>query len=510
MMLDAAPAPGWAAHLPAGAAFDPRDLVAKGSLAASWVARWSADPTHRVVYDDEVGWLSADELEERSRSVADRLAGLGLIAGDRVLLSGVPSARLVVAYIAAIRLGLVVVPLNSSYRQPEVAQIVHSAAPSAAIVESADLARWIGEGATSEIPVMSTDVPITHGRAVELDGARSADSALLVYTSGTTGVPKGVPLSHGNLLSSAEAVQMAWRWSPEDRLVLALPLFHLHGLGVGVNGTLCAGASVVVRPRFAGDDLLDSAASHRGTLFFGVPTMYRRLVALPRADELSGLRLCVSGSAPMPPDLFEAVGNAGGQVVLERYGMSETVMNVSNPYEGERRAGSVGLPLPGVEVRLCADTGEIQLRGPNVFAGYLGESGGAKASFSEDGWFLTGDVGRFDDDGYLRIVGRLKEVIISGGYNVYPREVEDAFRGHAAVSDIAVVGVPDADWGERVTAFVVGDHRTEGKLRALAAAALASYKRPKDFVFVDELPRNELGKVLANELVAKMSRKRID
>ena len=295
---------------------------------------------------------------------------------------------------------------------------------------------------------------------------------------------------------------LAWRWTPEDRLVLALPLFHLHGLGVGLHGSLCAGASVVIRAGFGADDLFDTSRSHRASLFFGVPTMYARLAESPRIAELGRLRLCVSGSAPLPAELHEVIVNRGRQRIIERYGMTETVMNVSNPYDGERVPGTVGIALPGVDLRLDEGTDEILVRGPNVFSGYWNRPEATAESFDTD-WFRTGDVGAFDHHGYLKIIGRLKELIISGGYNVYPREIEDVLRAHPGVGDVAVIGVPDPVWGEAVVAFVEGGENSAGfnaALVAFAADQLAPYKRPKRVHQVGHLPRNALGKVIKSEL----------
>ena len=286
--------------------------------------------------------------------------------------------------------------------------------------------------------------------------------------------------------------------------MLALPLFHVHGLGIGLHGTLLAGASVVLVPRFDAEVVLDAAREHKGTMFFGVPTMYDRLAASSRSPELATLRLCVSGSAPLPPSLFAALADRAGVAVLERYGMTETLMNVSNPYEGERRAGTVGFPLPGVDLRL-ADDSEILVRGPNVFPGYWQRPDANREAFlaSDDGapWFHTGDIGTYDADGYLSSVGRAKELIISGGFNVYPREVEDVLRSLPAVTDVAVIGTPSDEWGEIVTAVVVaGDGFDADALFRDAAGQLAPYKRPRLVRVVDELPRNTLGKVLRHEL----------
>jgi malonyl-CoA/methylmalonyl-CoA synthetase len=309
-------------------------------------------------------------------------------------------------------------------------------------------------------------------------------------------------LTHSNVLASCEALRLAWRWTETDRLVLALPLFHMHGLGVGLHGTLLCGASAVLLPRFDPDAVLDAASEHDATLFFGVPTMYARLAPSARVAELARLRLCVSGSAPLPAALHDALGARAGIRVLERYGMTETVMNVSNPYDGERRAGTVGFALPGVEVCLAETTSEILLRGPNVFPGYWGREEATRDAFTADRWFRTGDIGARDPEGYLRIVGRAKELIISGGYNVYPREVEDVLLEHPSVAEVAVVGEPSDEWGEVVVAVVVPATATKDPdaLLAFAAEQLAPYKRPRQVRYVGALPRNALGKVVRSEL----------
>jgi malonyl-CoA/methylmalonyl-CoA synthetase len=487
----------WAAHMPPGT--DPRslDLLADGSLVRAWAQRCAEAPERPALLGGD--GLTYGELDARSRSVAGRFARAGLRPGDRVLMSAAASAHLVVAYVAAQRLGLVVVPVNGAYTRREVAYILGDARPSGAIVDDAERAGWMREAGV----VVGPEVDLPDGPEPELDDGRGDHLALIAYTSGTTGAPKGAMLSSANLLASATAVRIAWRWTARDRLVLALPLFHIHGLGVGLHGTLVAGASAVLLPRFEVDAVLDAAERYDATLFFGVPTMYARLAASPRAGELGRLRLCVSGSAPLPADLHRALEERAGQRVLERYGMTETAMNVSNPYDGERRAGSVGLPLPGVELRLAAD-GEIELRGPNVFRGYWEREQATAESFTEDGWFRTGDLGSLDADGYLRIEGRSKELIITGGYNVYPREVEDVLREHPGVADAAVAGLPDAEWGEVVAAWVVsaGEGLDLEALRAFAAERLAGYKRPRRIRIVPELPRNALGKVLKHELPA--------
>lgn len=420
-----------------------------------------------------------------------------------MLFSAESSLELVIAHVAALRSGIVVVPANTAYREREIAHIVSDARPRAALVDRDDRARWV-RAAGSETLVLGPEVDLPDRPPQALDVAAPEDPALIGYTSGTTGSPKGAVLSHANLLAGSESVGLAWRWAPADRLVLALPLFHAHGLCVGLHGTLLAGASAVLLPRFEADAVLDAARERGASMFFGVPTMYHRLAQSPRVGELARLRLCVSGSAPLPAELHRSLAERGGQQVLERYGMTETLMLVSNPYDGERRPGSVGFPLPGVELRLSDDgEGEIQVRGANVFAGYW-DRPQATAESLVDGWFRTGDLASIDADGYVTILGRSKELIISGGLNVYPREVEEVLLSHPDVAEAAVVGTPSDEWGEVVTAFVVpaSERGTEQSLLAFAAEQLAPFKRPRRLHFVDSLPRNALGKVVKHELAS--------
>ena len=431
---------------------------------------------------------------------ASRLLGSGLTAGDRIVLSAASSVELVVAYVAALRAGLVVLPLNPAYTEAEVRRIVRDAAPAAAAVDDDERREWISDAAEGSIQLHGIELALPDaGAAGEIDGARSEDPALLVYTSGTTGRPKGALLTHGNLLASATAVNLAWRWEPDDCLLLTLPLFHVHGLGVGLNGSLCAGAAVSLRPKFELEDVVAQVAA--GTsLFFGVPAMYQRLAAAGQLAAFKPLRLIVSGSAPLPSSLAKEIADQSGQVPLERYGMTETIMLTSNPYDGERRPGTVGFPLPGVQLRL-GDLNEVEVTGPNVIAGYYRNPEADAESFADDGWFRTGDLGEFDGDGYLRLIGRSKELIITGGFNVYPREVEEVLLAHRAVVEVAVIGRPSEQWGEEVTAVVVASGAVEEQdLREHAASRLAPYKVPKRVEFIDELPRNALGKVVRGEL----------
>jgi malonyl-CoA/methylmalonyl-CoA synthetase len=503
--------PQWAVHLPAGMEPEALDLLAEGSLPAAWRRRAEQAPGRPSLLQAGQagrpwrGWVTRAELDDASRTVAGRLHRAGLRPGDRVLASAGTSLDLVVAYLAALRLGLVVVPTNVAYRQREIATIVADAEPRAAVVDDPERAGWMRAAAGGELLTLSPEVELPDGPAPPLDESEADDPALLCYTSGTTGRSKGALLRHGNLLACAEALRLAWRWSDRDRLLLALPLFHVHGLCVGLHGTLLAGASAVLLPRFEVDALLDAAREHGATLLFGVPTMYARLAASPRAAELARLRLCVSGSAPLPPSVFDRIGEASGHRILERYGMTETLMNVSNPYDGERRPGTVGLPLPGVELRLSeGSSGEVLLRGPNVFGGYWRKPEATAEAFDQGGWFRTGDLGSLDERGYLRIEGRSKELIISGGLNIHPREVEEALLEHPRVAEVAVVGTPHEEWGETVAAYVVPREPAAPpdpeELMAFAAERLAAFKRPRVVRLVPSLPRNALGKVLKHEL----------
>ena len=415
------------------------------------------------------------------------------------------SVAALVAHVGALRAGLVVVPANTQYSERELRHIVADVGPRAAIVDRDDQREWIRRVSVGPMVIVGTQVDLPDGDPDPLDDAGPDDPALICFTSGTTGVPKGAVLRHRNLLAATEAVTAAWRWAPDDRLVHCLPVFHAHGLGVGVYGTLLSGASAVLLPGFDPAAVAQAVCDHEATLFFGVPTMYHRLVRSGKASRLGPLRLCVSGSAPLSKTLHRQVSSTVGSAVLERYGMTETLMNVSNPYDGERRPGTVGFPLPGVEVRF-GDGGEILLRGPNVFDGYWRRPQADAEVFvaADDGgraWFRTGDLGE-DVDGYLVIRGRSQELIISGGFNVYPSEVEDVVATHPAVEEVAVTGTPSEEWGEVVTAWIVpnGPPPSVDDLAEFTDALLAPYKRPRLVRVVDALPRNALGKVVRGEL----------
>jgi len=488
-------------HLGRGQTFDASAADA-GNLSTAWSRHWQRSPDAEQIHDPQDGWRRRGDLEAASADRAGRLARSGLAQGDRVLVSAESSFDLVASYVACLRMGLVVIPTNTAYGERELEHVIRDARPRAAIVDEADRSDQLAR-IDPELLLLSPSMPVPGGPTPDLECATPESEALVCYTSGTTGKPKGAVLTHANCLASAAALEVAWRWTERDRLLLALPLFHMHGLGVGLHGTLFTGASAILQPAFRPDDVLAAIDAENATLFFGVPTMYHRLAGHPEAGRLADLRLCVSGSAPMPASLHATIEKVTGQRVLERYGMTETLMLVSNPFDAERRPGSVGWPLPGVELRLEGDPLEIQVRGPNVFGGYWERPEANADAFTNDGWFRTGDLGSIDDDGYVRIVGRAKELIISGGYNVYPREVEDVIRDHPHIEDVAIVGETSEEWGERIVAYVVATQPIElSALRTFIGNQLAAYKHPRQLHAIDELPRNALGKVQKHRLDA--------
>ncbi len=434
-------------------------LLTAGTLLRRWSDRWSSDPPARLWKEGD-RWWTAGEFEAATRRAAGRLRTAGLVPGDRLVWSAESSVAALVAHVGALRAGLVVVPANTAYSERELAHIATDVRAAGAVVDRPDQARWVRHALPGAPVVCGPALDLPDGDPGALDTADAEDPALICFTSGTTGVPKGAVLRHRHLLAGVESVTRAWRMSPEDVLIHCLPVFHAHGLVVGAYGTMTAGGSAVLLPGFDPDAVAAAVRDESATLFFGVPTMYHRLVATGRAAGLSSLRLCVSGSAPLSADLHAAATAAIGHPVLERYGMTETLMNTSNPYRGERRAGTVGFPLPGVEVSLDSDGG-VLVRGPNVFEGYFERDAANAEAFRHSGdgggpWFVTGDLGA-DEDGYLVLRGRSTELIISGGFNVYPTEVEDVLARCPGVAEIAVTGTPSDEWGEVVTAWVVPD-----------------------------------------------------
>ena len=468
-------------------------------------------------------------LFETAERVARALARRGVLPGDRIAFFAAPSPAFVVAMLAALRAGAMLVPINTAYRRREIAYILADATPRQLMVDDAGretIADIPGEELAGVEALVEMEELLeerlergvaseTSAACSELPDLAPEVLALMLYTSGTTGRSKGAELSHGNVIAMIESLRTAWEWSASDRLLLTLPLFHLHGLVVGLFTALASGATVLLEPRFEAARAVDRLAAGEVTLFFGVPTLYVRLVdelgrRSPRPD-LSSVRLFVSGSAPLAPETFQAFENLTGQRILERYGMSETGMLLSNPLHGRRIPGSVGTPLPGVEARIVDGAGlpvapgaegEIEVRGPGVFRGYRNAPAKTVESFHA-GWFRTGDLARIDpESGHFFLLGRASELILSGGFNVYPREIEEVLLTFPGVREAAVIGEKQSEFGQSPAAFLV----TEGELDESALAAhcreqLAAFKLPRRFVKVDSLPRNAMGKVEKRKLL---------
>ena len=447
------------------------------------------------------GAMTYRDMDQRSARTAEWLRNQGVSTGDRVVAQLPKSVDAIALYLGVLRLGAVHVPLNTAYTPTEVDRFVADAEP-AAVVQNAD----------SVLDGLNRSQPLDC--VVERN---PEDLAALVYTSGTTGRPKGAMLTHGNLASNALTLERAWAFQRTDVLMHTLPIFHVHGLMVALHTAMLSACEVIFLERFDAGEVLANLPS--ATVMMGVPTHYSRLVALEAFDATacSRIRLLISGSAPMPARLHRAVARRTGCRVLERYGMSEALMITSNPYDGDRVAGTVGFALPGIEVRVCADDGArlvgragmVQVRGPNVGPGYWRQPDATAESRTTDGWFITGDVGRLDGGGRLTLEGRATDMIISGGINVYPLEMEQILDSHPAVAESAVVGLPHPDLGEAVTAFVVREPGIDDTGDDLASelvgtlAEVARFKHPKRFVTVGQLPRNSMGKILKAELRAR-------
>jgi malonyl-CoA/methylmalonyl-CoA synthetase len=418
------------------------------------------------------------ELELRSNRVADALRVRGFVKGDRLCVQLANRIELIDLYLACVKLGVMFVPINVLYREREVAHILGDAEPRAFI--TAENSHSFLDGSSNARP------------DIYLDGDTPA---AIIYTSGTTGTSKGAVLTHDNFAANAINLVSCWQIAERDHFLLALPLFHIHALGNGLHTWLVSGCRMRLVERFDHRTAVAELLDFKPTLFFGVPTMYVRLLETTPEDARAigaAMRLFVSGSAPLPAHVLEQFRDLFGQTILERYGMTETFMNASNPYVGERRAGTVGFPLPGVSVRI--ENGELLVRGPNVFAGYWRRADATANAFTPDGFFRTGDLASISADGYLTLLGRRSDLIISGGFNIYPREIEELLLDQEGVREAAVVGVADELRGEVPVAYLVGEFDAES-LAQLCREQLASFKVPRSFVKVDSIPRTALGKV---------------
>ena len=445
------------------------------------------------------------DIFKLSGKIANALVASGLKPDDRVAAQVEKSVTALALYLAVVRCGAIFLPLNTAYTENEMTYFLSDAEPRILVC---DPARTMSGNFTT-LTLSAGDT----GSLVELANTQAAefatvirsldDLAAILYTSGTTGKSKGAMLSHGNLLSNAKSLVKIWHFTSNDILIHALPTYHTHGLFVATNTIMLAGAAMIYLPKFDASQIINLMP--RATTLMGVPTFYTRLLDHPKLNSahVKNIRLFISGSAPLLAETHKEWSAKTGHAILERYGMTETNMNSSNPYEGERVAGSVGFPLPDVDIRIDAPNGEIgmiEIKGPNVFKGYWRNPEKTAAEFS-NGYFISGDLGRFDERGYLHIVGRGKDLVITGGFNVYPIEVENEIDAIEGVLESAVIGLPHKDFGEAVTAVVVknGDV-TEAEIKSALNVKLAKFKQPKTIIFVESLPRNAMGKVQKNVL----------
>lgn len=466
--------------------------------------------------------ITGESLHRTAMSFAAALSGLGLQAGDRMAVQVEKTPEALALYCAAIATGIIFLPLNTAYTAAEVEYFVEDAEASLLVGDPSrkDLLSQVAQRHGARFETLDAGGEGSLRDRAKAAGigfvpvARSGDDlAAILYTSGTTGRSKGAMLSHENLLSNARVLVDEWRFDENDVLLHALPIFHTHGLFVAINVVLLSGGSMIFLPGFKADDVISWLP--RATTMMGVPTFYTRLLDTPAftRDLTRHMRLFTSGSAPLLAETHQSFEARTGHRILERYGMTETNMNTSNPYRGDRVAGTVGLPLPGVNIRVVdmesgtalpdGETGMLEVKGPNVFKGYWNMPEKTKAEFRDDGFFITGDLGLIDERGYIHIVGRGKDLVISGGYNIYPKEIESEIDLLDGVFESAVIGLPHKDFGEGTTAVVVkktGSSLEENQVLAALSERLARYKLPKRILFVDELPRNTMGKVQKNIL----------
>ena len=481
-----------------------------------------ADTTKVAVETAEGRRFTYDDLMHASGQVANVLLARGVAPGERVAVQVEKSVNALVLYLACLRAGAVYLPLNTAYTLTELTYFIGDAEPKLVVC---DPAKRDAIAALTELKGAAVETLDPAGAGSLIDAADAEtqsfptavvtedDLAAILYTSGTTGRSKGAMLTHGNLVSNALTLRDAWRFTAGDVLLHALPIYHTHGLFVGTNVTFLSDAAMLFLKRFDAEEAM--RLMPRATVMMGVPTFYTRLLKQPALtrEAVAHMRLFISGSAPLLAETHREWEDRTGMPILERYGMTETGMNTSNPYEGERIAGTVGFPLPEVELRVVdpesgaelppEEVGMIEVRGPNVFKGYWRMPEKTAAEIKPDGFFITGDLGKIDEDGYVHIVGRGKDLIISGGFNVYPKEVETELDLLPGIVESAVIGVPHPDFGEGVAAVVVpersGAPDEKGIISALGER-LAKFKVPKRVIFVDELPRNTMGKVQKNVL----------
>ncbi|MDD5224434.1 MAG: AMP-binding protein [bacterium] len=494
------------------------------SLNKLFLSTFSRYPS-RVAFQFEGREITFGEIEKRAGEVAASLLTLRVEPGSRVAVLLPNGPDLIFAHLGINFAGAVRIPLNPAYGERELNHIFEDSEAEIIFTHPEYVPRLkklrvfpreiiaVGEENWVRIGGRGIGDFLVAGDTFCDEEVKDSELAMIAYTSGTTGLSKGAMITHGNLRSNIETLIKFWGWTENEKLLLTLPLFHIHGLGLGIHGVMATGCSCILKPKFDPEEVLNILNRGEATLFMGVPTMYHRLAEIenPSRFDLSRVRLFISGSAALSPALFQKFEELYGHKILERYGLTETIMNTSNPLDGIRKPGSVGLPLPGIEVRIIGEkgnylkagkTGEVAVKGPNIFKGYLNQPDATEKAFVKK-YFRTGDLGFFDEEGYLHLSGRKSELIISGGYNVYPREVEDVINTHPKVQEAAVAGISDPELGEKVWAFIVprGQESIEvSELKAFLQGQIAGYKIPKGVTLVSELPRNAMGKVMKNQM----------
>jgi malonyl-CoA/methylmalonyl-CoA synthetase len=498
-----------------------------GNLYAELKAAFPADTDATCLELPDGRAFSYAEMDSGSSRVAGCLRHQGVSPGDRVMVQVEKSPEAVLLYLACLRSGAVFVPLNTAYTPREVAYFIEDAKPKVLVCRpevASDLEPLVRDAGDTQLLTLGANGEGTlkeqseHASPLDVIAPVGGDAlAAILYTSGTTGRSKGAMLSHENLASNARVLHDYWGWREGDVLIHALPIFHVHGLFVAIHCAMLNGSPMIFLPRFDADTVL--RLFPRATVMMGVPTFYVRLLEHPGLSPaaVDGMRLFIAGSAPLLEETFDAFAQRTGFRILERYGMTEAGMITSNPLEGDRLPGTVGYLLPGIEGRVAdseggelprGEPGVLEIRGPNVFRGYWGMPEKTAEEFRSDGFFVTGDIAKMADDGRISIVGRAKDLVISGGYNVYPKEIELLIDAIPGVLESAVIGLPHPDFGEAVTAVVVPDGSTpvdEASVRRALEGDLARFKQPKRVFVVDELPRNTMGKVQKNQLRVELA-----
>ena len=484
--------------------------------------RFPKDPNAIFIETPDGPQYSYAYLEQETSRIARFLTDQGVHKGDRVAVQVEKSPHVLFLYLACLRAGFVYLPLNTAYTKSELSYFLENAEPTVIVcaTKANELFSSFKDKNLQHIFTLDTNEQgslITKSRdtAAEFEtiACNADDIAVILYTSGTTGRPKGAMISHGNLAANGLALQKAWNWQQSDVLLHALPIFHIHGLFVACHNVLLGGSKMIFLEKFDSKTVMELLP--KATVLMGVPTFYTRLLneANFNQDYCNSIRLFISGSAPLLEQTFQEFQQRTGHTIIERYGMTETGMNTSNPLEGERIAGTVGFPLDGVEARIvdennqavkCGDIGMLQVKGGNVFIGYWGMPEKTAEEFTNDHFFITGDIAKYNEQGYISIVGRNKDMVITGGYNVYPKEIELLIDEVEGINESAVIGLPHNDFGEAVTAVIVPNNfdslPDEAEIIKILKLELANYKRPKKIIFVEQLPRNSMGKVQKNIL----------